>query len=432
MKMKSKTVSWLVLINALLIASIAFGQILPRGLGFRKKSDMFGPSLFQYHVSEFKSETDDDMSRLEVEIVFANDILQFVKNRAGGFSARYDLVVSLFDRKDNLVEEKSAYKEVAVKEFAQTNNRDLTNRHRFSFIVRPGKYRLLINLTDEDTRKTLRREKKLDIKGFIAPEAFISDILFADAVQIDTSGKVIVRRANVASRFYNPDSSFWAYFEIYPKSLKDSLLMRYSIFNREQKKIVSRTQKFLPNSKQIPFLIDLSKYIEVTGQYKLTVYVAQGKVARNLSVNFSVVWQNASFAKMNATLMLETMRDYIPGDDYKFLKTASDSAKRAYFREYWKKRDPTPGTEKNELLEEFTRRVEFANNYFSVHALNLEGWQTDRGKIYIKYGAPTEVDRRMDEIDLPPFEIWYYEHLQRRFIFEDKSGVGDFKLVRIE
>jgi len=430
--MKRNAILATLLINLLLITTVSLGQIFPRGLGIKKKSDMFGPSLFMYHISEFKSEKDPDMSRLDVEVVFANDILQFVKTNQGDFSARYDLIVSLFDKKDNLVEEKSAYQSIRVNEFSQTNDRKLSNHHQFSFYVPPGDYRLLVNLTDEDTKKTLRREQKLKVKGFLTDEAFLSNILFADRIKIDSTGEVKIFRTNVSNRFFNPDSSFWAYFEIYPKTLSDSLLLRYSIFNREEKRIALQKQTFLPNTKRIPYLIDLSKFIDITGQFTLMVYVSQAGKAKNLSVKFSVVWQNSSFKKMNTNLMLKTMRDYIPKDDYKFLETASDSARRAYFRDYWKKRDPTPKTERNELLEEFTRRVEFANNYFSVHSLNIDGWQTDRGKIYIKYGSPTEVDRRMDEIDLPPFEIWYYEHLHRRFIFEDKSGIGDFKLVRIE
>ncbi|NOZ62651.1 MAG: GWxTD domain-containing protein [Calditrichaeota bacterium] len=429
--MKLKQIFWTFLINLLLLATVGFSQILPRGLGFKKNADMFGPGLFLYHVSEFRSEKDPEMSRLNIEVVFANDILQFVKKRTGGFSARYDLVVSLFDRKDNLVDEKSAYESIAVKEFEETNSRKLSNRHRFSFYVRPGKYRLLINLTDEDTQKSLHREKKIAVKGFLTREAFISDIVFADKIEIDSTGINIID-VNVTRRFFNPDSAFWAYFEIYPRSLTDSLLLRYSIFDREKKRIALKKQSFIPNSKRIPYLIDLSKFIDSTGQYTLMVYVSQGKIAKNLSIQFSAVWRNASLAKMNTSMMLRTMREYIPGDDYKFLKNASDSTRKAYFQKYWKKRDPTPETERNELLEEFTRRVEFANNYFSVHGLNIEGWQTDRGKIYVKYGPPTQVDRRMDEIDLPPYEIWYYQQLQRRFIFEDKSGSGDFKLVRIE
>jgi len=50
----------------------------------------------------------------------------------------------------------------------------------------------------------------------------------------------------------------------------------------------------------------------------------------------------------------------------------------------------------------------------------------------MKYGPPTDVERHQDQLNLPPYEIWYYDKLDRRYYFEDKSGLGDFQLVRIE
>jgi len=126
------------------------------------------------------------------------------------------------------------------------------------------------------------------------------------------------------------------------------------------------------------------------------------------------------------------LKDFISDKQYKYLKKASDSTKQAWIVDFWKQRDPTPDTEENELQEEFYRRIDFANNYFTVNALDKEGWKTDRGGIYIKYGPPTDVERHQDQLNLPPYEIWYYKKINRRFFFEDKSGVGDYHLVRIE
>ena len=56
----------------------------------------------------------------------------------------------------------------------------------------------------------------------------------------------------------------------------------------------------------------------------------------------------------------------------------------------FRSQDPTPGTFENEAKNEFYRRVAVANHNFSF--LFGNGWRTDRGRIYIMYGQPDQID----------------------------------------
>ncbi|MGQ9855035.1 MAG: GWxTD domain-containing protein, partial [Candidatus Oleimicrobiaceae bacterium] len=118
--------------------------------------------------------------------------------------------------------------------------------------------------------------------------------------------------------------------------------------------------------------------------------------------------------------------------DIDAMLAATPSEREMLFEDFWRRRDPTPGTERNELREEFFRRVDFANRHFTVLLSERDGWQTDRGRIYIIYGPPTEVEREPTQLDNPAFEIWYYRDLNRRFVFADRTGTGDYQLVRSE
>ncbi len=109
------------------------------------------------------------------------------------------------------------------------------------------------------------------------------------------------------------------------------------------------------------------------------------------------------------------------------LKNAPDSLRSKEWQEFWKRRDPTPGTPENEFMEKYIERVKYANAHFSYG--NIPGYKTDRGMIYIKYGPPDEIERHPFELDSPPYEIWRYYSLGLTFIFVDKSGVGDYELV---
>jgi hypothetical protein len=56
------------------------------------------------------------------------------------------------------------------------------------------------------------------------------------------------------------------------------------------------------------------------------------------------------------------------------------------------------------------------------------GAKTDRGKIYIRYGAPDSI-KRDSNIDDKVMETWFYKQLKRTFIFIDNDGTGKFQLV---
>jgi GWxTD domain-containing protein len=110
----------------------------------------------------------------------------------------------------------------------------------------------------------------------------------------------------------------------------------------------------------------------------------------------------------------------------KQLRNASPREKPEVFREFWKRRDPTPKTEQNELMDEYYLRVQFSNENFTT---NREGWETDRGRIYIVYGPPTDIERHPFEANSRPYEIWYYSPIARRFVFVDYTGFGDYTLA---
>jgi GWxTD domain-containing protein len=104
-------------------------------------------------------------------------------------------------------------------------------------------------------------------------------------------------------------------------------------------------------------------------------------------------------------------------------------AKKKFMYEFWKHRDPDLTTTENELKKEYLARVEYVNLNF--RAGTKEGWRTDRGRVYIMYGAPDEFERHPNEIDSKAYEIWQYHSIQGgvEFDFIDRSGFSDYILV---
>jgi GWxTD domain-containing protein len=105
-------------------------------------------------------------------------------------------------------------------------------------------------------------------------------------------------------------------------------------------------------------------------------------------------------------------------------KTTPEKEKR--FIEFWKKKDPSPNTPRNELMVEYYNRIRIANERYSHYT---DGWRTDMGMVFIIYGNPSNVDRHPFENQTKPYEVWDYYDINRQFVFVDDSGFGDYRLI---
>ncbi len=127
---------------------------------------------------------------------------------------------------------------------------------------------------------------------------------------------------------------------------------------------------------------------------------------------------------------------YIVNDAEKsaFLRLTSDAERDKFIEQFWARRDPTPGTPRNEYKEEHYRRVAYTNAHFAQSG--TPGWQTDRGHIYVVYGPPDEIESHLSGNSQIPnaFEVWAYRQVKGIgnngvITFVDQSGHGDFRLA---
>ena len=109
------------------------------------------------------------------------------------------------------------------------------------------------------------------------------------------------------------------------------------------------------------------------------------------------------------------------------LKTAA--AKKEYLKDFWNRRESGSATETPRQRIDYLRRVQLADEYYSKYI--KKGWRTDRGRVFILYGKPDEVERHPSEGIAKPYEIWYFYQIENgvQFVFVDRSGFGDYELV---
>jgi GWxTD domain-containing protein len=133
-----------------------------------------------------------------------------------------------------------------------------------------------------------------------------------------------------------------------------------------------------------------------------------------------------------------------PEERSAFLHLSTNEEREQFIEAFWARRNPDPDSPENTFKEEHYRRIAYANEHF---ASGIPGWKTDRGRIYIIWGKPDEIDSHPSggnyerppeegggETTTYPFEDWRYRYLEgigENVIFEfvDPTMTGEYHLT---
>jgi len=164
--------------------------------------------------------------------------------------------------------------------------------------------------------------------------------------------------------------------------------------------------------------------------YGLTLTLHGGSTTHERKLQFPVVWENKPMSLNRFDLAVDALRYIASEEDIDDMVGFMADGGRDRFREFWKRKDPDPSTAYNEVMAEYYRRVDDTILMFSTQG-ELDGYRSDRGRIYILFGAPTNRNR-VFRPESGPREIWEYPGQKKRFIFTDPSRTGDYMLSQTE
>jgi GWxTD domain-containing protein len=153
--------------------------------------------------------------------------------------------------------------------------------------------------------------------------------------------------------------------------------------------------------------------------------------------------------------LFDQVRLIMTDEEIKIWKSLPDTSSRQEFiDEFWKVRDPDPGTDENEAKEEFEERVHYANMWFGTYnprrgqetrseaeENSRRGWNEDRGRIYIVLGPPDIIQFLGPDSEQVSFdgsrirpgteqwtlEQWIYDRYRIAVLFR-KSGAGAWRI----
>jgi GWxTD domain-containing protein len=330
------------------------------------------------------------------------------------------------------------------------------------FSLAPGRYRLDVGVQDSVSGREAK--SALDLEGFAkAPAA--SDLLLSPQIRPATADDTVPQPAELrwgrmlvtaAARLELTPLRSTAYYLLEAYSAKaDSGTLRLRVVDSARKALLTTEASPV----QVPEgggvlkgQLDLSGL--PPGRYDMVASVALGEQTVDRSAAFVMaaldetlekdvarreaarVTDEGYFADMTAEQLAVAKEPLMliaeSGELSKYSKDLSLRAKRRFLSEFWRVRDPTPGTPVNEFRQRFYEAVAQADQTFRERGRGtVPGWKTDRGRIFVRNGTPDEKLERPQAGRSPPYEVWRFRSgKDRYYIFADRSGgVGIYQLI---
>jgi GWxTD domain-containing protein len=421
------------------------------------------------------------LTLVEFYVQVGYDRLTFTRE-GNFFRAIYDVDFYIEDQQGNLLQTQSAYDEVKANTYGETTTPNNFRITLLSFYLRPGDYRFRAIVTDKETGKEYEIASQFSVRDFSGQNLALSDLQFSRNICVDSSASVFVKHnrrvePNVARAYGEFVGQLFLYYEIYnlsaPNSATtgDSTVMQTAAADSFRTVFIVRNEngdevKQLwksgrkPGSSCVQSVV-LPIVTLPSGAYTLMVRVfdnASGYYTEATG-RFRVQWDLLSFKDKKFEEILELMR-YVGGkDELEQLAKLPEADRQRGLLDFWQRRDPTPGTPQNEAMDEYYRRINYANAHFKCRG--GEGWESPQGETYVIYGPPDNVRRyaSLGEARTPeswglparpagarrefsspfavarpsfinkPYEVWEYTRLNRSFVFVDLHGVGVYELV---
>jgi GWxTD domain-containing protein len=331
------------------------------------------------------------------------------------------------------------------------------------FLINEGNYIIDIKASDfVDTNKSKSYSERINVKSFDNGKTAVSDIQFASRIINESVNKNSVFYKNTMEVFPHPVNVYgqnypilFYYSELYnlqSDTSKGDLILNSQIIDSKGKKVFEKSKSVSRKNNEVVEVgaVNISKFISGSYTFLLNIYNQKSQKGLVSSKKFyvynpSVVDSMLKEKKNNmgvessefAVLSEEECDEMFVSAQYiatgneidKFRKLSGAESKREFLFQFWKIRDSDTSTPENEFKNEYNRRINHVE--MKYRSFNKRGVKTDRGRVYLIYGEPDEIELHPNDYDKKPYEIWYYNSIEGGvyFVFGDLAGYSDYELI---
>ncbi len=359
-----------------------------------------------------------------IELPYEN--LQFVRS-VRGYEANYEVDLSILagpDESSPRVENRIWRSTVIVPSFELTNSRELFDISVTYLTLSPANYTMVATVTDLETRKNSQLNRTLYVPSYDLGGLALGDLLLAREVTKTPTGAFEIV-PNVDRVIADDDEALFVYYEVYPGVI-DTIHVHSRVLDSrgnvvfEQRRTVDAEHPVTRDFFEIP-TDSLS-----AGAHVVEMQVQAGEYSTLKAAEFSLRMGGLPSTVPNMETAIRQLRYIASNRELDRMLNTNPHDRQILFNDFWAEMDPNPDTPGNELMQEYYNRVFEASAAFGGMR---DGWETDRGEVYVRYGPPDEIERHPFDVDSRPYEVWYYYEGQRRFVFVDEFGYGEYRLM---
>lgn len=395
----------LVVAVPILFSSLSFSSIL-RFTPHKGSIDFSLDAITIYSIPE-------SSQRLKIYWEIPNKELLFTRADSG-YVAYFEITVIAYDEKGDQVGGDSRRRSYTVPSYETTLLETERIRDSLDFPLPEGRYKTKVII--RDLHSTNLGVEAMDIS---VPKIHIEDVSLSELLFTKDGSPVL-------EPDFDSQDKVVVLYEIYNLPLLRGYNSKIAIKGGGIERILEDSRPVQPESlKREEGELDFSYLGKGDYQVSVSLISEDGTLidekSKSFYIEISPFLDGESFRKM-----VDQLQYIATTEEMERLREAKPEQRESEWNSFWKEKDPTPSTEINEFKREYYRRIDYANTHFKEMR---KGWTTDRGKIYIIYGPPDEVESHPYELYSSPYEIWYYYGRGLKFIFVDEHGIGDYRLL---
>ncbi len=363
--------------------------------------------------------------RLDVVLEVMNDMLQFVRQDQE-FIASVELNLSISSAGQGQIDRQVQYLDKKVSSFKTTNSRRDFLVGVFSTDLSPGRYTVAVVLIDQESRRRETIERKVDLSP---PEpgwrVSVSDLMLARSSEADTERRLPLR-PTVSGSVPDESATLYGYFDLLRRDPMEVCRLSLSVYDEDGEECYMDSLIIVGGAPLSAYFMPIRCSKLTFGRNEVVLRAESDGDTAESRTFFSVNFHGLPDGVRDIDQAILQMRYVATEEEIRRLIDTFPSQKERRFIDFWNENFQAPGEIVNGKMIEYYNRVSYANEHFQG---SRDGWETDRGRILLIYGRPTEIDRHgIDEYETP-YEIWYYSHLGKRFVFRDEYGFGEYRLV---
>jgi len=402
------------------------------------------PSFAQVEVAETQKELENEgfyvdaisfagqdksSSRLDVFLQTTYENLTFIKIQ-DNYEASFEVTISIYDADTKLVREKNWRESIKVRSFDESVSTTAYSLLQRSFDLAPGKYFITVLLQDKESHVMRRIVRQMTIPKYDTSTLSLSDIMLVSRITYTGEKRSITPL--VSANAGTLSEPFHVFFESYSDSAIAQGFVSVIVHDAKKNQRLRTDTTLSMQAGRNPFFLPVDARSLDVGDYVVYVLVKSSEdekenVIASTSRQFVVRWSGLPRTVKNFETAVEQLAYIAEKDEMEYINEGTTAEEKQHrLVAFWKKKDPNPNTARNEKMEEYYGRVEYANKNFSHY---IEGWRTDMGMVFIIFGSPSNVDRHPFDMESKPYEIWTYYDLNHSFTFVDESGFGDYHLT---